>query len=194
MTRLSLALLAVGLASCGGGGAGFQRPDYAGEARALCDQAEATSDPNRALALYGQALNADPRHARAYLGRARIFEQTGRANDAERAYSMAVDYADDDKRSRYLMERARYFRTGGRIEATVRDLDRAIPLLDSWPDGDQGLEARLLRAECRIKLRAWDGAREDLDAAEKAGPGGARKERARELRVRLEAGEAEDRR
>ena len=194
MIRTSLALLAIGLASCGGGSAGFQRPDYAGEARALCDQAEATSDPNRALALYGQALNADPRHARAYLGRARIFEQSGRANDAERAYSMAVDFAEDDVRSRYLMERARYFRSGNRIEATVRDLDRAVALLESWPDGDRLLEARLQRAECRIKLRAWDGAREDLDAADKAGPAGTRKERARELRVRLEAGQAEDRR
>src|SRR5688572_31741404 len=105
--RTSLVFLAASLASCGGGG-GFQRPDYAGEARALCDQAEATADTNRALSLYGMALNADPRHARAYLGRARIFERTGRAAEAERSYSMAVDSADDDVRSLYLMERARY--------------------------------------------------------------------------------------
>jgi tetratricopeptide (TPR) repeat protein len=191
--RTSLVFLAASLASCGGGG-GFQRPDYAGEARALCDQAEATADTNRALSLYGMALNADPRHARAYLGRARIFERTGRAAEAERSYSMAVDSADDDVRSLYLMERARYMRGLNRIEAMVRDLDRAIGLLDSWPNRERMLEARLQRAECRIKLHAWERAAEDLEAAERAGLDGARKDRARELRVRLETGQAEDRR
>ena len=193
MIRALPLFLSIFLAACGGG-SGFHRPDDAAEARALCDQAESTGDPNRALALYGLALNSDPRHARAYLGRARIFERTGRAAEADRSYSMAVDSAEEDVRSKYLLERARYQRSLGRTEATVRDLDRAISLLDSWPDRDRMLEARLLRAECRIKLHAWDGAREDLEAAERIGMDGARKDRARELRVRLEAGQAEDRR
>jgi len=81
-----------------------------------------------------------------------------------------------------------------RIEAMERDLDRAIGLLDSWPNRERMLEARLQRAECRIKLHAWERAAEDLEAAERAGLDGARKDRARELRVRLETGQAEDRR
>jgi tetratricopeptide (TPR) repeat protein len=181
------ALLLVLLAAACGGRTGFQRPDYAAEARAQCDEADSTADPNRALALYGMAIEAEPKYARAYLGRARVLERVGRDGEAERSYMMAVETATDDVRAKYLVERARHLRRKARIEPAVRDLDRAIGLLGAFPDRETVIEARLLRAECRVFLRAWPGAREDLDAADRERPDGAQRERARELRVRVNA-------
>lgn len=185
MIKPAVPVLIVFLAACGGR-TGFQRPDYAAEARAQCDEADATSDPNRALALYGMALEAEPKYARAFLGRARVLERTGRIEEAERSYSMAVEVAADDVRARYLLERARVLRKKGRIETAVRDLDRAVGLLGAFPDRETSIETRLLRAECRVTLRAWEGAREDLDAADREGVDGANRERARQLRIRVD--------
>ncbi|HKS15965.1 MAG TPA: hypothetical protein VJU16_01565, partial [Planctomycetota bacterium] len=67
MNRAVFAILLLPLAACGGR-SGFHRPDYAAEAETRCDQAESASDPNRALALYGMALEADPKMARAHYG------------------------------------------------------------------------------------------------------------------------------
>jgi tetratricopeptide (TPR) repeat protein len=185
VTRPATFLLIL-LAACGGRG-GFHRPDYAAEAAAQCDEADATGDPNRALALYGMAIEAEPKYARAYLGRARVLERVGRDGEAERSYLMAVEMAADDVRAKYLVERARYLRKKARIEPAVRDLDRAIGLLGAFSDRETAIEARLLRAECRVFLRAWPGAREDLDAADREAPDGAQGERARQLRVRVNA-------
>jgi tetratricopeptide (TPR) repeat protein len=185
VNRHAAALLLLLPAACGGR-TGFQRPDYAAEARARCDEADATSDPNRALALYGMALEAEPKYPRAFLGRARVLERTGRPEQAERSYLMAVEVATDDVRARYLLERARYLRGKGRIEPAVRDLDRAIGLLGAFPDRETAVEARLLRAESRVSLRAWEGAREDLDAADREGLEGGPRERARQLRIRVD--------
>jgi len=140
------------------------------------------------------ALDADPKMARAYYGRARILEQQGRDDDAERSLSMAVEYAVDDVRSRYLLARARFLRARIRIESAVRDLDRAVSLLAAWPQADLGAEVRLMRAECRIQLHGWDGAREDLDAADRAGLDASQRERAHSMRVRVEASRTEERR
>jgi len=190
-TFAALALLCV--AGCGRGG-GFRRPDYAAQAQAQCDEADAAGDPERALSLYGMALDADPRYARAYLGRARVFEATGRAVLAERAYAMAIEAAQDDVRARYLLARALYLRKNGRIEPAVRDLDKAVSLLDAWPEPGGVGETRLLRAECRVHLHAWDGAREDLDAADRAELNSEQRERSRSMRIRVDASKPEDRR
>jgi len=185
--RATLAALAfLSLAGCGGG-VGFQRPDYAAQAQARCDEADAAGDGERALSLYGMALDADPRCARAYLGRARVFEAMGRAVHAERAYAMAIETAQDDVRARYLLARALYLRKAGRIEPAVRDLDKAVSLLAAWPVPDVVAETRLLRAECRVHLHAWEGALEDLDAADRAELNSEQRERSRSMRIRAEA-------
>ena len=185
--RATLAALAfLSLAGCGGG-VGFQRPDYAAQAQARCDEADAAGDGERALSLYGMALDADPRCARAYLGRARVFEAMGRAVHAERAYAMAIESAQDDVRAKYLLARALYLRKAGRIEPAVRDLDKAVSLLAAWPVPDVVAETRLLRAECRVHLHAWDGALEDLDAADRAELNSEQRERSRSMRIRVEA-------
>ena len=191
--RAAFAALLLALASCGGP-AGFQRPDYAAQAEARCDEAESQSDPNRALALFGLALEANPKMARAFYGRALIFEQYGRHDEAERSFSMAAEYAADDVKSRYLLGRARYLRRRARIESSVRDLDRAVALLAAWPLPEVEAEVRLLRAECRIQLRGWIGALEDLDAAEKAGLDSSQRDRARSMRVQVDAARTEERR
>ncbi len=193
VSRAAIASLVINLAACGGGG-GFQRPDYAAEARARCDEAESTSDPARALALYGMAIDADPRLARAHHGKARILERSGRDLEAERSYDRAVEVAADDIRSQYLFERARFLKQRGRIESAVRDLNWAIKLLASWPEKPLTVETRLMRAQCRILLRAWPGAREDLEAAAAAGPDADQAERAKAMRLRVEAALAEERR
>jgi tetratricopeptide (TPR) repeat protein len=181
------------LAACGGR-AGFQRPDYAADAEARCAEAEAASDPRRALALYGMALEANPKMARAYYGRALILENTGRGGEADRSFSMAVEYAAGDVKSRYLLGRARRFLRMSRMELAVRDLDDAVARLAAWPLPDVEAEVHLLRAECRIKLMRYDGAREDLDAAERAGLDRAQRGRAHDLRVRVDASRPEERR
>lgn len=191
--RAALAALLVSLSACGGGGS-FRRPDYAAEAQARCDEADSTSDPSRALALYGLAIEADPKYARAYHGRARVFEATGRGTEAERAYSMAIDVAQDDVRARHLLERAKYLKKRGRIEPAVRDLDRAASLLDAWPDRALIGEARLLRAECRVSLHRWEEARADLDAADQAGLDSNQAARSQEMRMRVDAALAEKKR
>lgn len=192
--RATLAALAIlSIAGCGGG-VGFRRPDYAAQAQARCDEADAAGDPERALSLYGMALEADPRCARAYLGRARVFEATGRGPHAERAYAMAVESAPDDVRPRYLLARAQFLRKAGRIEPAVRELDKAVGLLAAWPEPEVVAETRLLRAECRIFLHAWDGAREDLDAADRAELTSEQRERSRSMRIRVDASKPEERR
>lgn len=191
--RAAPAALVLALASCGGHG-GFQRPDYAAQAAARCDEAESQSDPSRAVALFGLALEADPKMARAYYGRAVIFEQFARHDDAERSYSMAVEYAADDVKSRYLLGRARYLRRRARIESSVHDLDQAVALLAAFRLPDVEAEVHLLRAECRIQLKRWIGALEDLDAADKAGLDSSQRQRAHSLRVQADAARAEERR
>lgn len=191
---LAIAFLPAVFAACGGGRSGFQRPDYAAEARARCDEAEASSDPHRALSLFAMALEADPRLARAHFGRAVLLERTGRGPEAERSYSMAVEVAADDIRPRFLLARARYSRRLARIESAVRDCDRAISLLAAFPDPAVAAETRLLRAECRISLRAWDGAHEDLEAATAVGLDGDQAARARSMRIKVDASREEKRR
>ena len=191
--RAAIALLLLLPAACGGR-SGFQRPDYAAAAEARCDEAESCSDPNRALSLYGMALEDDPKMARAYYGRAVLLDERGRRDEAERSYSMAVEHAADDVRARYLLGRAQFLLRQGRMERAVRDLDRAISLLTTWRIGEVEAEARLRRAECRVKLRAWDGAAEDLDAAVRAGLDANQRERARDLRLRVDGGRTEEKR
>lgn len=191
MIRAALAAGLLCLSACGGSSPGFNRPDYAAEAEARCAEAEATGDPHRALAQFGLAIDADPKMSRAWLGRARILESTGRRPEAERSYAMAVDLAADDVRPRYLLARAQYFRRQARLDPSVRDLDRAIQLLDAWPQEELIAEARLMRAECRVTLFRWEEARDDLDAAERAGLGAEQKERARVARFKVEAGLSE---
>lgn len=191
MIRASLAACLLCLSSCGGGSPGFHRPDYAAEAEARCAEAEATSDPHRALALFGLAIDADPKMSRAWLGRARILESTGRRPEAERSYAMAIDLAPDDVRPRYLLARAQYHRRQGRLDPAVRDLDRAIQLLDAWPQDELIAESRLMRAESRVTLHRWQEARDDLEAAEKAGLDAGQRERAKIARFKVEAGMSE---
>jgi tetratricopeptide (TPR) repeat protein len=186
MKRPLPAFLLVLLAACGER-TGFHRPDYAAEAVAQCDEADAATDPHRALALYGMALDADPRMARAHAGRARVLERTGRADEAERSLGLAVEYALDDQRARHLLTRAQFLRNRARIEPAVRDLDRAINLLAAFPERALEAECRLMRAECRVKLYNYAGAREDLDAADRAGLDGLQKDRARNARVKVDA-------
>jgi tetratricopeptide (TPR) repeat protein len=185
------AALLLALAACGSR-AGFERPDYASEAQARCDQAEGESDPSRALALYGLALEADPTLPRAHLGRAKALEAAGRWVEAERSFSMAVDGAREDRKARYHLERARYQLRRGRTETAVRDLDRAVTLFTTWPEPGLVVEARLARAECRIALRAWSGAAEDLKSAFAAGPDAGQRERARAMQFRVDAALKED--
>lgn len=193
MNRAVLAALLLPLAACGGR-SGFHRPDYAAEAEMRCDQAESASDSNRALSLFGMALEADPKMARAHYGRALLLDERGRRDEAERSYKWAVEYGADDVKARYLLGRAKYFLKWARMEAAVRDLNQAISLLSTWPMDDVAAEARLLRADCRVKLRAWEAAVEDLDAADKAGLDSGQAERAKVMRMRVDAAKAEDRR
>lgn len=188
------AVLLVSLSGCGGGGGGFRRPDYAADARARCDEAEAASDPNRALALYGMALEADPKMARAFYGRAVILDRRGQLREAERSYTLAVEYAQDDVKSRCLLGRARFLWSQRRVEDAVRDLDKAVALLSAFPIADVEAEVRLMRAECRVRLFDWAGAGEDLDAADKAGLNEAQRARARPMKLKVDAMKSEDRR
>ena len=181
------AVLLFSLAGCGGGRSGFHRPDYAAEARALCDEAESTSDPSRALALFGLALEADPKMARAFYGRAVILQQRGQLRDAERSFTMAAEYAPDDVKARYLLGRAKFLVSQRRVEDAARDLNNAVSLLSTFPANDVEAETRLVRSECRALLYDWAGAREDLDAAEKAGLNEAQRVRARPLRIKVDA-------
>lgn len=160
------------LSGCGSGPSDSLRPDYAAEARARCDEAESESDPSRALALYGMALVADPAMPRAHLGRAILFEKQGRLPEAERSFSLAVEYAPDDRKAEFLLERARYHQRQARHEAAVRDLDRALTLLATWPVPGRIVDARLRRAESRLALRNWSDAASDAEAALLAGPDG----------------------
>ena len=193
MNRAALAALLLPLAACGSR-SGFQRPDYAAEAEARCDEAESASDPNRALAQYGLALEADPKMARAHFGRAVILDGRGRRDEAERAYKWAIEYGSEDVKARYLLGRAKYLLRQARMEAAVRDLNVAISLVSTWRMNDVEAEARLLRADCRLKLRAWDAVVEDLDAADRAGLDSSQAERAKVLRMRVDAAKAEEKR
>ena len=193
MNRAALAALLLPLAACGSR-SGVQRPDYAAEAEARCDQAESSSDPNRALAQYGLALDADPKMARAHFGRAVILDGLGRRDEAERAYKWAIEYGAEDVKARYLLGRAKYLLRQVRMEAAVRDLNVAISLVSTWRMNDVEAEARLLRADCRLKLRAWDAVVEDLDAADRAGLDAGQAERAKVLRMRVDAAKAEEKR
>lgn len=184
--RAGPAALLLALAACGSR-AGFGRPDYDAQAQARCDEAEGATDPNRALALYGLALEADPTLPRAHLGRAKVLEAVGRWVEAEQSFAMAVDGAREDRKARYHLERARYQLRRGRTESAVRDLDRAVTLLSTWPEEGLLVESLLARAECRITLRAWTGAAEDLKAAIAAGPDDDQRERAKSMRFRVEA-------
>jgi len=184
--RAGLVAFLLPLAACGVR-AGFDRPDYAAAAQARCDEAEGASDPSRALALYGLALEADPALPRAHLGRAKVLESVGRWVEAEQSFSMAVDCAREDRKGRYHLERGRYHLRRGRTEAALRDLDRAVTLLSTWPEPGLLVEGLLARAECRIAMRAWTEAGEDLKAAAAAKPDDGQRERAKAMRFRVEA-------
>jgi len=154
------------------------RPDYAAQSQGWCDEAESESDPSKALALYGLALEADPAMARAHLGRAAILEKQSRYSEAERAYSLAVEYALDNRKAEVLVERAGYHQRQARHEAAIRDLDKALSLLSTWPVEGRIVDARLRRAESRLALRNWSDAALDAEAALLAGPDGDQRRRA----------------
>jgi tetratricopeptide (TPR) repeat protein len=182
------------LPGCGFGPSSFPRPDYSAEARARCDEAEAESDPSRALALYGLALEAEPAMPRAHLGRAGLLEKQGRLPEAERSFSLAVDFAPDDEKAPVLIERARFHQRRARHEAAIRDLNRALSLLATWPEPARTVEGRLLRAESRLALRNWSDAASDIEAALLAGPDADQRRRAVDLMERARKMRQEERR
>ncbi len=104
----------------------IEPPEKAAELIAQAREARARGDVDRAVALAGKAIDADPNDPRSYVFRAGLHESLGKFGEAEADLTRALER--DPKNADLFDQRGSVRFKGGRVAEAVADFDQFLVL------------------------------------------------------------------
>ena len=139
-------------------------PDNA-DAYAYLAQAYSSAPSNLELVIksYSKAIELNPHHNYAYINRAQAYMEKGEIDLAIEDLSKVIDL--NPNYAFAHAKRAEAYMKKGEIDLAIRDYSKVIEL---FPDEAQS-EFLFLRGIARLRIRDWEGAKEDFIAAQAKG-------------------------